>query len=122
MRQGLSLRALAARTGISVRLIAELERGKGGVSWERLARIAAALGLALEFREIEAPLVDLEQFPELRQLAWHLHRRFVDERDALELYEANWRIVERDRLLPHEVALIETLASRYGHGVLNVAS
>lgn len=121
-RLGMTLRQLSQRTGISVRLISELERGKTGVSWGRVERLAKAVGLSLEVRSLPAPLVDLERFPELRLLAWHQHRRFLEEPVAFELYEANWRFVDADRLEAHEAALIADLAQRYGRGVLNVST
>ena len=43
-RRGLSLRALAERSGVSVRFLSDLEAGRGNISVLRLAQVAAALG------------------------------------------------------------------------------
>lgn len=65
--------------------------------------------------------VDIERYPQLLLLAWQRHgQRFIDEADALALYEANWRFVDVEHLLPHEAALIRGLAARHGQGVLHV--
>jgi hypothetical protein len=44
--------------------------------------------------------------------------RPIPGRDALALYEANWRCVAADALTPVERALIEALADRFGAGHL----
>ncbi|MFN3844009.1 MAG: helix-turn-helix domain-containing protein [Rehaibacterium terrae] len=118
--QGLTLEALAERTGLSLRFLSELERGKEGASLGRVLRVAAALGLELSLAPRSLPLVDVERYPELRLLLWQRGQRFVDEKTALDLYEANWRFVDTARLLPREAALIRRLAERHGRGVLNV--
>lgn len=46
-RQGLSLQALSARSGVSFGLLSELERGLGNPSFQSLHRIASALGVPL---------------------------------------------------------------------------
>lgn len=120
-RQGLTLQALAERTGHSLRFLSELERGKPGAAIGAVLAVAEQLGLALTLAEAGTPRVDLDRYPQLRLLAWQRRgERFVDEPEALALYEGNWRFVEPERLLPRERALIERLARRYGHGVLNV--
>ena len=131
-RLGLALRAarraneltlddLAQRTGFSLRFLSELERGKEGASIGRALRVAAAVGVDLVARTTRSPLLDLDRYPELKLLAWQRDRnRYLGEKDALALYEANWRFVESNRLLPRESALIRRLARRYGNGVLNV--
>ncbi|MFQ5896135.1 MAG: helix-turn-helix domain-containing protein [Nitrospinota bacterium] len=51
---GLQQKVVAADAGIAMNHLSEFERGKRGVSLEVLARIAAVLGLRLEFVEGEA--------------------------------------------------------------------
>ncbi|WP_240674856.1 helix-turn-helix domain-containing protein [Cellulomonas endophytica] len=46
-RQGLSVKELSARSGVSFGLISELERGKGNPSFSSLHRLARALEVAL---------------------------------------------------------------------------
>jgi hypothetical protein len=66
------------------------------------------------------PLIQIDDYPELALLAWNRAVREVEEDEALALYERNWRFVDVEHLLPQERALIDRLAARYGHGVLNV--
>ena len=74
-----------------------------------------------ETRTHGAPLVDVARYPELRFLAWNRSPgAVITEREALSLYEANWRFVDRDRLTAREAALIRRLIRQYGGGVLNV--
>lgn len=53
--QGLTLEALAERTGLSLRFLSELERGKEGASLGRVLRVAAALGLELSLAPRSLP-------------------------------------------------------------------
>lgn len=67
-----------------------------------------------------APLVEVARYPELRLLAWNRPPdAAIAETEALSLYEANWRFVDRDRLTPREAALIRRLVREHGGGVLN---
>lgn len=63
----------------------------------------------------------LANFPQLKLIAWN--RRgdsLVHEKDALALYERNWRFVDQAALDPVERDLIDRLVREYGHGVLHV--
>jgi hypothetical protein len=44
----------------------------------------------------------------------------VSPKEALEIYERNWRHVEQDLLQPHERALIDRLVRTVGKGILLV--
>ena len=58
-------------------------------------------------------------YPELARLAWNRDpARPIPAQEALDLYEANWRHVDRDALTAEERALIESLARRFGGGHL----
>lgn len=120
-RAGLTLEALAARTGMSLRFLSEMERGKHGASLGRVLQVAAALGVELQPQAGMIPMIEIDRYPELKLLGWQRGgQRFIDEHDALALYEANWRFVDPAQLIPREAALIRQLAERHGHGVLNV--
>ena len=87
------MEALSARTGMSLRFLSELERGKEGASFGRVLQVAAALAVDLRATAGAVPLIEIDRYPELRLLGWQrTGQRFIDERDALALYEANWSI------------------------------
>lgn len=66
-------------------------------------------------------MIELARYPQLRLIAWQRDRTTrLDGREALALYESNWRFVDPQQLTPAETRLIRRLAKRYGHGVLNV--
>ena len=62
----------------------------------------------------------LADFPQLKLIAWNRHDDFVEEDEALALYERNWRYVDTETLNPQEQQLIDRLVQQYGNGVLNV--
>lgn len=68
----------------------------------------------------DIPMIRVDDYPDLALLAWNRALREIPEDEALALYEANWRFVDVEHLIPAERALIDRLANRYGHGVLNV--
>lgn len=62
--------------------------------------------------------IHLSDYPQLKQLAWQIHG--TDEltpKEALSIYERNWRHIEVQSLKPHEQQLIEAL--RIGIGEQN---
>lgn len=66
-------------------------------------------------------MIRLDEYPQLRSIAWSVPNVDVlDEKDALAIYEANWRFVEQERLTDRERDLIQRLAKEFGNGVLNV--
>ncbi|MFO0728618.1 MAG: shikimate kinase [Myxococcota bacterium] len=92
-RLGLSLRALAERSGLSERFVSDLERGKGNISIARLLDVAVALDVPLSVlvapldrprqdqRQKRIALVGLRGAGKStvgRRLAERLHRRFVE--------------------------------------------
>lgn len=58
-------------------------------------------------------------YPQLQAIAWQLR---ADTKltgiDALQLYERNWRHVDRDAMSDNERALVKRLAEKYSRGVL----
>lgn len=118
---GLSLAQLSERTGLSLRFLSELERGKAGASVGRVLRVAEAVGLDLTTRRLPVPRVEVARFPQLARLVWSRPGvKQLDEDEAFALYEANWRFVDEARLTSRERALIHQLTQRYGRGVLHV--
>jgi hypothetical protein len=68
----------------------------------------------------KTPRIPIDDYPALALLAWNRAWREIAEDEALALYEANWRFVDVEGLLPAEHALIKRLVARYGHGFLHV--
>src|SRR6476469_2679763 len=53
-------------------------------------------------RALDEVLVHIDDFPALAELAWNRTARWIAARDALRLYERNWRFVDAGRLDPRE--------------------
>ena len=76
------------------------------------------------FRELfrgflETELVDISDFPQLKQLCWNLKTEFLTRADALAIYERNWRLIDQHTLDPTERNLIDELVEQLGKGVVN---
>jgi len=65
-------------------------------------------------------VVEIAAWPQLRELCWSRHDRWISGADALAIYERNWRFVSQVSLTEAEARLIRDLAGRHGNGVLNV--
>lgn len=110
-----------------------IERGEASVAAGAWVAVALALGLQLQLTTpgaaaANAPTraglpdrIRLADYPQLRQLAWQLQGKDeVSPKEALDLYERNWRHIDRSQLTMHEIALIGALASTVGGGRLLV--
>lgn len=65
--------------------------------------------------------VALNQYPQLRKLAWHINGvTSIPAKDALNLYERNWRHVDKAQMGAEEKILLNTLVETYGNGCLLV--
>jgi hypothetical protein len=109
-----------------------IERGEPSVTMGAYISAIDAVGLQLELRDPQArpatadtgslpERIRLEDFAQLKGLAWQLHD--VDElspADALNLYERNWRHIDRASMAPAELALLQALVDRLGGGRLLV--
>jgi len=117
-RAGLTQLQLAERARMPRQKLIQLEQGRPGVAIAAYAAALDALGLEIELRPRQIRITD---YPQLRRLAWNRPGdEFIDEGDALALYERNWRLVEPQRMPPEEQALLDRLVQRYGGGVLHV--
>jgi hypothetical protein len=85
----------------------------------RMALRQPGFGEALEAL-LDDWVIDAARFPQLRLLCWNRSSLLLTAREALDLYEANWRFVEPGALEPAEAALVAALAQRLGGGVLNI--
>ena len=109
-----------------------IELGEPSVAFGAYMGVIAALGLDVDL--LEAPpggaseaaaklpvKIRLVDYPQLRRLAWQ--RKRVDEitpKEALALYERNWRHVDREALDARERELVKLLADAFGGGRLLV--
>jgi hypothetical protein len=63
--------------------------------------------------------VRLADYPQLRDLAWNRIDEFIPVRDAFQLYERNWRLLDPKTLDDRERALIQRLKAELGHDEIN---
>jgi DNA-binding XRE family transcriptional regulator len=146
IRLGWTQREFAHRIGVHETTLVRLEAGGMGVAAVVLARALDQLGGLQSLRELRlhpspgagptatgdaAPRrraggariprrLNIENYPQLKQLAWNRTVKDIDAEDALALYERNWRFIDLAALKDKEAKLIDGLKKKYGHGVLNV--
>lgn len=65
-------------------------------------------------------MIKIDDYPQLKLVAWNRHNEFIEEAEALELYEVNWRFIDQKSLTNNEQNLIDKLVKDYGNGVLHV--
>jgi transcriptional regulator with XRE-family HTH domain len=130
--QKVSATVAAEAAGMSRVTLHRIERGEPSVTMGAYLSAIDAVGLQLELRDPQArpatshiaslpQCVRLADFPQLKRLAWQLHD--VDElspADALNLYERNWRHIDRPGMEPAERALLKALVDQLGGGRLLV--
>jgi transcriptional regulator with XRE-family HTH domain len=128
-RQQVTAIATAEAAGISRVTLHRIERGEPTVAVGAWVAVVSALGLTFDLLDARAMagtkklprMIRLREFPQLKKLAWQLQG--VDEitpRDALDLYERNWRHLDRAALSEDEAALIDALSCEIGGGRLLV--
>lgn len=127
--QKVSAVAAAEAAGISRPTLHRIERGEPSVAMGAWAALAGALGLRLDAigpddAAAPAPLperIRLSDYPQLKQLAWQLPGvEELSPREAMDLYERNWRHVDVARLTAAEASLVRALAQAFGSGRLLV--
>lgn len=126
----ITAQAAAEAAGISRVTLHRIEKGEASVTAGAYAAAALALGLQLRVGSTEAPpepapdrkgwipaRVRLSDYPRLKELAWQIHG--TDEltpREALGIYERNWRHIDTAALSQHEQDLVDALRAALGHG------
>jgi len=147
LRLGQALRATRLALGITVTAAAQaaqisrvtwhrLEKGEPTVALGALLAAAQVLDMALVLVPSGAagaptprspddhlPLqIALADYPQLRQLAWQVgdRQQVLTPREALGLYERNWRHMQHDALEPRERALLDALRRVLGAEFMNV--
>lgn len=126
-----SATAAAEAAGLSRVTLHRIERGEASVAMGLYQRATAALGLKLQLAdELPAPharthatptQLRLADLPELRRLAWQLDpATALTPRQALDLYERNWRHLDSAAMTPHERDVLDSLVHGVGAGRLLV--
>jgi transcriptional regulator with XRE-family HTH domain len=128
-----SATAAAEAAGMSRVTLYRIEQGEPSVAMGAYMSAIAALGLDLALANARArtsgvraaprlpKTIRLEDYPQLRRVAWQ--RKSADEiapKDALKLYERNWRHVDRGAMDAHELGLVKLLVDTLGGGRLLV--
>lgn len=131
-RKALKINATAAAeaAGMSRVTLHRIEHGEPSVTMGSYLNVISALGLdfgltdpallasesANETRPGWIPArIRLADYPQLKQLAWQVQG--TDElspREALDIYERNWRHLDAQTLAPQERALVEALRIAFG--------
>ena len=125
-----SATAAAEAAGMSRVTLHRIEKGEPSVTMGAYLNALAALGLDFGIIQPAPPASDTAQddktgwiparvrlpdYPQLKQLAWQVHG--TDEltpREALGVYERNWRHLDAQALKPHEQQLIDALRVAFG--------
>lgn len=127
-RQKVTATDAAEAAGMSRVTLHRVERGEPSVTMGAYLSAMSALGLSLQVREPEVEFtaalpaaVRLDDYPALKQLAWQMPGvTELTPQQALDLYERNWRHLDRERLTPEERWLIQALVDQLGGGRLLV--
>jgi transcriptional regulator with XRE-family HTH domain len=140
-----SASAAAEAAGLSRVTLHRIEKGEPSVTIGAYLSAMGALGLQLDMAQAQgiasysesgsskttvstiatASIPDqirLADYPQLRELAWHIQDAdaYLTPREALDLYERNWRHADPERMEAHERALVDALAKTLGGGRLLV--
>lgn len=118
LKLGVSAIATAESAGLSRVTLHRIEKGEPSVTLGAYLSVAQALGLSMNLMEIDEtlekpvlpPKIPLSQFPQLRKLAWQIRSdKEIAPREALGLYERNWRHLDLDAMDEQEKELIDQL-------------
>jgi transcriptional regulator with XRE-family HTH domain len=120
----------AEAAGMSRVTLHRIESGAASVTMGAYANAMAALGLTLDVAlpaehkpDVRATpgRIRLADHPQLRRLGWHLpDSAELTPEEALNLYERNWRHVDRAGMDERESQLLEALIQGPGKGHLLV--
>jgi transcriptional regulator with XRE-family HTH domain len=132
----ISATATAEAAGMSRVTLYRIEKGEASVTMGAYLNATAALGLDLGITPTDSPAaqaptgdragwiparIALADYPQLRQLAWQVHGTdTLTPREALDIYERNWRHLDPQALEPHEQQLIDALRLALADGTDHV--
>lgn len=105
-----------------------IERGEASVAMGAYLSVIFALGLTVQLVDPQSQkrkrdLLDQEppkkirlaDYKQLKRLAWHLKdTKEISPKEALDLYERNWRHIDAKAMDAHEQKLLEMLLAAFG--------
>lgn len=68
---------------------------------------------------IDYQVICIDDYENLKLLAWNRSGRYMTRSEAFQLYERNWRFVDMDGMSAEESELVTKLTREYGNGVIN---
>lgn len=121
----ISATELAEVAGMSRVTLHRIEKGEPSVTMGAYMSAISALGLELELADPKARpakrntttlprKIRVSDFPQLRRIAWQLADTELTTKEALALYERNWRHVDKRAIDDQERDFIRLLAARHG--------
>lgn len=128
-----SATALAEAAGMSRVSVHRIEQGEPSVTMGAYLNVLAALGMVFSTKTGDEPStnpaddkagwlparIHLADYPALKQLAWQVQGvDALTPREALGIYERNWRHLDEAALLPRERQLIDALRLALGDAVV----
>jgi len=124
---GISAVAAAEAAAMSRTTLHRVECGEPSVTMGAYLSAIDALGLTLELLDPGKPQPDraqdaidrvrLDRYPQLQRLAWQQPGvTELSAREALAIYERNWRHIDEAGLEPQERALVAALVRSVGGG------
>lgn len=121
---GVNATSTAESAGISRVTLHRIEKGEPSVAMGAYLNVMAALGLQLpaanppastNAQESIPTKIKLDEFPQLRQLAWQIHgTETLTPLEARDIYERNWRHLDKNKLEDRERQLIHALRDGLG--------
>lgn len=135
-RKALKINATVAAEAANISRITlyRIEQGEGSVAMGAYLSVISSLGLKMDLKdplasnisekEARAKLpqkIPIAKFKELKRLAWQLKKtNELTQKEALDLYERNWRHLNLKTLGRAEKKLIEMLLKAFGREKLLV--
>jgi len=121
---GVNATDTAESAGISRVTLHRIEKGEPSVAIGAYMNVMAALGLSLpgqgtteatEKQEVIPTRIKIDDYPQLRQLAWQVHgTASLRPLEARDIYERNWRHLDQSQLEDKERQLINALQTGLG--------
>ncbi len=117
----LSAEAVAIAAGLSRTTLHRIELGEpsvaAGAYWAAIAALGLRCGIVGAWNAQTKPIpenIDLNQYPQLKLLAWHVHgAEPLTPKQAWDIYARNWRHIDETKICADEQALIEQLRTMF---------